>query len=266
MYRINEVISEKYKIIKSLGVGERAVIYLARDLKSNQKVVIKFFTQANNKENISHINLTRPINIEEIVDIIDVDYYGGKIYYVMPFKPCTSLYSLLNIYKPEPIIKGQKSINTVLNFFKNFINFMTEHKICWQIHPRHIMVMPNRKIFFTSLAYPLDEIKGVYFSDLTMGLSDECFPPEILDNKYCNPVNYYQYTVSATILSMLTGQPYLEKSKEIMLSKIPGKGNKTRAALRKALNNNIANRFHSYLEFYKMAKSSSLIDLFSFDS
>lgn len=261
MFQNDEIIDEKYKILKSLGVGERAKIFLVLNAKTKEKNVLKVFSDLNNQDNIQRVNLTKMIDLVEIVDINGFGKSGGKNYYTMPYKPCRSLYGTINTNSKIPVIKTSKEINYILSFFRNIISHLVRNKLCWQFHPRHLMILETGKMFMTGLAYPLDDQKGVHFPDLTLGLMDECFPPELLRDNYCNPESYYQYTVAAILLSLLTGQLYSERNEEKMLSKIP-KFNKTKRALIKALNINAQNRYQSFDEFYNHAKINSIFAFF----
>lgn len=257
MHQIDEVIDGKYKIVESFGVGERAKIFLVVNEKTKEKNILKIFSEINNHDNLLHVNATKLIDLKEIVDIIDVGKYAGKTYYTMPHRPCTSLYEIINSDTIKPVIKTKKEIRRSLLFFRNIVRHLAKAKLCWQFHPRHLMILPDGNFFMTGLAHSLDDEKGVHFSDLTLGLMDECLPPELLRDNYCKPDGYYQYTVASIILSLLTGRLYSERDKQKMLSQISGP-NKTKLALSKALSSNVKDRHQNFDEFYKRVKPNRI--------
>ena len=131
MFQNDEIIDEKYKILKSLGVGERAKIFLVLNMKTKKKNVLKVFSDVNNQDNIQHVNLTKMINLDEIVAIKDQDLKDmkeendlsdqGITVQPKPFKSVTAENNALRAIRTDldDVIKTLESNNYDFIFFEN---------------------------------------------------------------------------------------------------------------------------------------------------
>jgi len=86
MEMINNIISERYLLIKLLGKGGYSSIYLAKDTRVERNVVIKIFEK---QKDLSPVRIQKKANIlaslkhPNIVLLLDVGHYANFYYQVM---------------------------------------------------------------------------------------------------------------------------------------------------------------------------------------
>ena len=89
--KINDVIDDRYKILKVLGEGGMAIVYLANDIITNKEVAVKIIKEETMK---NPLNLTRferearaaaSLNHQNIVKVITLGTFEGRPYMVYEF-------------------------------------------------------------------------------------------------------------------------------------------------------------------------------------
>lgn len=86
--KINDIIDDRYKIVKLLGVGGMAVVYKAHDLISDRDVAVKMMKSdmVNNKTNLARFEretrAAASLNHPNIVKVVNVGTYKGMPYMV----------------------------------------------------------------------------------------------------------------------------------------------------------------------------------------
>ncbi|HEV7389264.1 MAG TPA: protein kinase [Gemmatimonadaceae bacterium] len=99
--RLRTAISSRYEIVRELGHGAMATVYLARDLKQNRDVAIKVI-----RDDVSfalgperfrrEIELVTHLSHPHILPIYDSGDADGELFYVMPYVEGESLRAKLN--------------------------------------------------------------------------------------------------------------------------------------------------------------------------
>ena len=99
--RLRTAIASRYEIVRELGHGAMATVYLARDLKQNREVAIKVI-----RDDVSfalgaerfrrEIALVTHLSHPHILPIYDSGDADGELFYVMPYVEGESLRSKLN--------------------------------------------------------------------------------------------------------------------------------------------------------------------------
>ena len=99
--RLRTAIASRYEIVRELGHGAMATVYLARDLKQNREVAIKVI-----RDDVSfalgaerfrrEIELVTHLSHPHILPIYDSGDADGELFYVMPYVEGESLRSKLN--------------------------------------------------------------------------------------------------------------------------------------------------------------------------
>lgn len=94
--RIRSAIADRYEIIREIGQGAFAVVYLARDLRHDRTVAVKVLNADGGSENselrfIREIHLLAKLQHPNILPLIDSGHVGSTLYYVTPYVSGESL-------------------------------------------------------------------------------------------------------------------------------------------------------------------------------
>ncbi|MGD2070596.1 MAG: protein kinase [Gemmatimonadota bacterium] len=94
--RLNEALSDRYRIERELGEGGMATVYLADDLKHNRKVAIKVLKSelsavVGAERFLAEIETTAALQHPHILPLFDSGEADGFLYYVMPYVEGESL-------------------------------------------------------------------------------------------------------------------------------------------------------------------------------
>jgi serine/threonine-protein kinase len=101
-------VADRYAIIRSIGRGATATVYLARDLRHDRQVALKVLT-ADGTSGVDHLRFQREIGIiaklthPHILPLIDSGTAVDRPYYVMPFIEGASLLDRLEGGRPLPV-------------------------------------------------------------------------------------------------------------------------------------------------------------------
>ncbi|HJU74251.1 MAG TPA: serine/threonine-protein kinase [Gemmatimonadaceae bacterium] len=106
--RIPEVLADRYRIVRELGRGGMAVVYLAQDLKHDRDVAVKI-VQPELAATLGRVRFLREIAIASklkhphIVPLFDSGEVDDWLFYVMPYQEGQSLRERLKREGPLPV-------------------------------------------------------------------------------------------------------------------------------------------------------------------
>lgn len=143
------VIGSRYKIVRPLGSGGMASVYLAEDVVLGETTVaIKILRRSNQfKDDIverflREVRLTHKINHENVVRTFDFGQDGDTLFYTMEYLPGATLDSLLG----EPYLP----LNTVLGLASQLMRGISAVHSVGVIHrdlkPANIMILPGGQL------------------------------------------------------------------------------------------------------------------------
>jgi TolB-like protein len=106
--RLKTAIAERYEIVRELGRGAMATVYLAKDLRHNRDVAVKVLLTdvgfALGPERFRReIDLASHLSHPHILPIYDSGEADGELFYVMPFVAGESLRARLNHERQLPL-------------------------------------------------------------------------------------------------------------------------------------------------------------------
>jgi serine/threonine-protein kinase len=106
--RLNEALSDRYRIERELGRGGMATVYLAEDLKHNRKVAVKvldpqFAAAVGPDRFLREIQIAARLTHPHILTVHDSGEADSHLFYVMPFVEGESLRARLNRVGPLPV-------------------------------------------------------------------------------------------------------------------------------------------------------------------
>ncbi len=106
--RLNAALSDRYMIVRELGAGGMATVYLAEDLKHQRNVALKVLRPElaaviGAERFLAEIKTTANLQHPHILPLHDSGEVDGTVYYVMPFIEGESLRDRLDREKQLPI-------------------------------------------------------------------------------------------------------------------------------------------------------------------
>ena len=101
-------IADRYTILREIGQGGMATVYLARDEKHGRDVALKVLRQdlaavVGPERFIREISITASLNHPHVLPLLDSGSAGGLLFYVMPYVAGGSLRRLLMAGTPIPL-------------------------------------------------------------------------------------------------------------------------------------------------------------------
>jgi serine/threonine protein kinase len=94
--KLRQALSDRYELIRELGQGGMAIVYLARDLRHDRLVAIKVMRRevsahSNSQRFLREIKVAARLQHPHILSVHDSGTAGDELYYVMPFVEGQSL-------------------------------------------------------------------------------------------------------------------------------------------------------------------------------
>lgn len=153
MARINEVIDEKYEIVREIGRGGMSVVYLAMDKRLNRQWAIKEFRKneqdAVNKMNLEALlheaNIMKKLDHPTLPRIVDIIEENKNVYIVMDYIEGEPLNKVLSAYGAQPqdaVIEWAKQLSEVLDY----LHTQNPPVIYRDMKPANIMLKPDGTI------------------------------------------------------------------------------------------------------------------------
>lgn len=258
-------INDRYEIIKTIGEGGMANVYLAEDTILERKVAIKVlrgdlsndekFIRRFKREALSVSNLSHP----NIVEVYDVGEEDGNYYIVMEYIEGKTLKQLLQK-------RGALTLTEVIDIMSQLTDGLAHAHEAYIIHrdikPQNIMIEDNGRIKITDfgIAMALNSTQLTQTNSV-MG-SVHYLPPEQANGKG-STVKSDIYSLGILMYELLTGSvPFkgdtaVEIALKHMKEKIPSvrKQNPTipqsvENIILKATAKNLKNRYDSVREMY----------------
>jgi eukaryotic-like serine/threonine-protein kinase len=106
--RLAGALADHYRIVREIGRGGMATVYLAEDLKHHRQVAIKVLVPdvaaaIGTERFLREIEIAAPLDHPHILPLYDSGEAGGFLYYVMPFVEGGTLRNRLNAEKQLPL-------------------------------------------------------------------------------------------------------------------------------------------------------------------
>ena len=105
---LNGTIAGRYVIERELGYGATSLVYLARDLKSEQRVALKvlrleFAESVGAERFLREIQVVRGLEHPTIVGLLDSGMHEGRPFYVLPYMEGGTLRERLQADRQLPV-------------------------------------------------------------------------------------------------------------------------------------------------------------------
>ena len=209
--RLTGALADRYTVVRRLGGGGMADVYLARDLKHDRRVALKILRPAGD-DRIDHERFLREIGIAarlhhpNILPLFDSGQAGGLLYYVMPYVEDETLRSRLRRVGRLPVplaVQFAREIADALGFaHANGI----VHR---DVKPENILLIADHAVIadfgIACLAEPApgDHLTatGMIVGTPTYMSPEQVFGDTNLDGRSD------QYSLACIVFEMLSGAP-----------------------------------------------------------
>jgi serine/threonine protein kinase/tetratricopeptide (TPR) repeat protein len=116
--RLNLALKDRYRILRELGVGGTATVYLADDLKHHRKVAVKvphpeLVVAVGSERFLREIETTAGMRHPHVLPLYDSGDADGLLYYVMPFVEGSSLRARMDQERQLPLDDALRLIGEV---------------------------------------------------------------------------------------------------------------------------------------------------------
>ena len=220
---LNATVADRYRILREVGRGGMAVVYLADDLRHHRKVAIKFI-QPELAQAVGAARFLREIEIAarlthpHIVPLFDSGEAEGQLYYVMPFLEGESLRERIDRERYlaiEEALGYTRQVATALEYAH------ARDVVHRDIKPENILVYEGQAmvadfgIARAALAAGGSRITG---TGLVVGTPQYMSPEQALDEGVDGRSD--QYSLASVLYEMLAGEaPYGGSSTFSILAK-----------------------------------------------
>src|SRR6266704_6109660 len=106
--RLHAALAPRYRVLRELGAGGMAVVFLAEDLRHRRRVALKVLrpelaAEIGPERFLREIEMAAGLNHPHILPLLDSGEAGGLLYYVMPYVEGESLRGRLAHEKQLPL-------------------------------------------------------------------------------------------------------------------------------------------------------------------
>jgi len=265
---------DQYKIIKSLGSGSIASVYLAEDLRHHRKIAIKVLrpemtaTMAS-EQFLDEIKIAAALTHPHIVPVYDSGASGGIFYYVMPFIPGESLRERLDN-------KTHLDIDESLHIIRDIgsaLHYAHAHKVVHRdIKPENILLEEGHALLTDfGIAHALSTASNQEISGTHWILGTPAYmSPEQAYGDHNIDHRSDLYSLGCVLFESLTGQPpFTGQNAQQVIAKMltedvpplrisrPEVPYHISLSLRKMLSKNPEERFHTIDAFLESLDAST---------
>jgi serine/threonine-protein kinase len=221
---VPETLALRYRIVRELGRGGMAVVYLARDLKHGRDVAVKVVrpevaAALGRDRFLREIAIAARLHHPNIVALYDSGEADGFLYYVMPFEPGLSLRERLAREGPPPLDEAVLILRDVCEALAHAHQSGVVHR---DIKPDNVLLAGRRALVTDfGVAKALTEASGdgspQTTAGFTLGTPAYMAPEQIGPNPHVDH-RADIYAVGLLAYELLAGQPPFrgETSHEIL--------------------------------------------------
>ena len=264
--KLTKALEGKYKIIREIGRGGMATVYLAEDFRHGREVAVKVLhpdlaSALGTDRFLREIRLAARLNHPHILPLFDSGEADGFLYYVMPYIEGESLRDLLNR-------EGRLSIDHACGIARSVagaLDYANKNKIVHRdIKPENIMINEGEAMVMDfGIAKALTAASNETLTQIGMVVGTPAYvSPEQAAGETEIDGRSDQYSLGCVVYEMLSGErPFTGPTAQAVLNKrfmepapslrlkmkdIP---DETEAAVPKAMSQDSARRFTTSGEF-----------------
>lgn len=146
--RVKAALADRYALVRELGRGGAATVYVAKDLKHNREVAVKVLrpelTAAVSAERfLREIEIAANLSHPHILPVYDSGTAGGVLYYVMPLVEGESLRARINRETQLPLEDALKITREVADALGHAHSYGVVHR---DVKPENILLSGDHAI------------------------------------------------------------------------------------------------------------------------
>jgi serine/threonine protein kinase/tetratricopeptide (TPR) repeat protein len=264
--KLTKALEGKYKIIREIGRGGMATVYLAEDFRHGREVAVKVLhpdlaSALGTDRFLREIRLAARLNHPHILPLFDSGEADGFLYYVMPYIEGESLRDLMNR-------EGRLSVDhacAIARSVAGALDYANKNKIVHRdIKPENIMINEGEAMVMDfGIAKALTAASNETLTQIGMVVGTPAYvSPEQAAGEIEIDGRSDQYSLGCVVYEMLSGErPFTGPTAQAVLNKrfmepapslrlkmkdIP---DETEAAVTKAMSQDSARRFTTSGEF-----------------
>ena len=209
--RLTDAIASRYAIVREIGVGGMATVYLARDLKHDRDVAIKVLKPELGavlgiERFLSEIKVTANLQHPNLLPLFDSGEANGLLFYVMPYVDGESLRARLEREQQLPIGEAVRIAVAVANA----LSYAHERGVIHRdLKPENILLQHGQPIvadFGIALAVSNAGGERVTQTGLSLGTPQYMSPEQATGDRAVD-ARADIYSLGAITYEMLVGEP-----------------------------------------------------------
>jgi serine/threonine-protein kinase len=211
VHRLIAALADRYAIIRELGAGGMATVYLADDLKHHRKVAVKVLRPElaavlGAERFLQEIETTANLQHPHILPLFDSGEAAGFLYYVMPLIEGESLRARLHREKMLPVDDALEIATQVARALSYAHSRGVVHR---DIKPDNILLSSGHAVVADfGLARALEVAAGTGLTGTGIALGTPAYmSPEQATGSTSVDGRADQYSLACLIFEMLAGEP-----------------------------------------------------------
>ena len=209
--RLAAALSDRYRVVRELGTGGMAKVYLAHDIKHDRDVAIKVLhpdlgAALGSERFLSEIKTTARLQHPHIVPLLDSGDADGLLYYVMPVVTGETLRARLELEKQLPIpeaVRIAREIASALDYAHR------QGVIHRDIKPENVLLHDGQALvadFGIALAVQTAGGQRMTQTGLSLGTPQYMSPEQAMGERNID-ARTDVYALGAVAYEMLAGEP-----------------------------------------------------------
>lgn len=192
---MNKVLSDRYMVVKSLGEGGMADVYLAMDTILNREVAIKILRGELSSDPVTLLRFQREanaaskLNHPNVVDVYDVGEYEGRHYIVMEYVRGRTLKQLIS---QRGALDKKEAVDIMIQLTSAVQHAHVNHIIHRDIKPQNVLVKDDGTVKITDFGIALaHDTVQLTQSDAVLGSAHYLAPETTRGEPATNQIDIY---------------------------------------------------------------------------
>ncbi|HKS06773.1 MAG TPA: protein kinase [Gemmatimonadaceae bacterium] len=263
---LNAALSGRYEVVREIGAGGMAVVYLARDLKHDRHVALKVLNPElgavlGSERFLSEIKVTANLQHPNLLPLFDSGEAEGLLFYVMPFVEGETLRAKLDREKQLPVDAAVHIATAIASALDYAHKRGVIHR---DLKPENILLQAGEPVIADfGIALAVSNAGGgrITQTGISLGTPQYMSPEQATGDRAIDGRTDI-YSLGAMLYEMLAGDPpYLGGTSQAVIAKVlterpsnvrvsrPSVPEHIAAAVERALEKLPADRWHTAHEF-----------------